>query len=159
MRRFPSKQKLYEVTLTEAEARHRQLLEVTTSTDTTVGRRQLLDAFVAMATSDPGKSHLVIAAVEDPSQFPGAEELIRLTHAFAERLTRGIEDDVSYVRVVLAMQLVANAVLFNLDVMVAPAPRLSTTDYRQLISKLALAVLEESALRPAEGTAHRRAGK
>jgi AcrR family transcriptional regulator len=141
LRRFPSKQDLYDKTLAATRQHAEQLLEQSPPVGAPHRRESLLRALIAASMTHRGTVELIIAALVDPAALPGAEPIAQLVLTFIDELSAEAHDQVGRVRAVLAVQLVVNAALLSSDPAVPEEDQLSPQQYSDLALQLATGVL------------------
>lgn len=141
LRRFPSKQDLYDKALAATRAHTEELLAQAPPVGEPHRRDALLRALIAFSLAHLGTVKLILAALADPAQLPGSEPVAQLGLAVIEELAADARDEVGRVRAVLAVQLVINAALLSRYPAVPHEHELSTQQYADLALELATGVL------------------
>lgn len=141
LRRFPSKQHLYDEALGAARAHTEALLAQSPPVGTPHRRDALLRALVTFSLTHHGTVRLILTALANPAELPGCEPLAALGLAVIEELSVEARDQVDKVRAVLAVQLVVNAALLSRYPVGADEQPLSAQQYADLALQLATGVL------------------
>lgn len=137
LRRFASKQALYDAVLAHVEE-HLDLLDQHAA-DSGQDQAAVVRAASSVAFDHPGAVLLMLEVLRAATDLPHAERLEAFMHRFIEDLTVDLTDPRDRVRAVLALQLVANAALLTIPP--APAFDLSTAQLHDLTVELACTVL------------------
>ncbi|MFC3690438.1 TetR/AcrR family transcriptional regulator [Aquipuribacter hungaricus] len=123
LRRFPSKQALYDGVLGHVSACVEGILDGP-GAGQGLGdgdlapprtRAAVLRAVTAAAFQNPGTVVLVLEALRPGSDLPGTDQVEQTTLRLAGQLTAGIDDPQDRLRALLALQLVATAATLALD--------------------------------------------
>jgi len=141
LRRFPSKQHLYDTTVTATREMVEKLLAQAPLVDEAHRRELFLRALVDTCLAHRGKVKLILGALERPADLPGAESLTELGLAVIRELSLNAPDQISRIRAVLAVQLVANVVQLSSDLTLPAELHLSSRQYHDLAFELAVGVL------------------
>lgn len=125
LRRFPSKQALYDGVLGHVSACVEGILDAPVSGQGLGAgdgelappptRAAVLRAVTAAAFENPGTVVLVLEALRPGSDLPGTDQVEQTTLRLAGQLTAGIDDPQDRLRALLALQLVATAATLALD--------------------------------------------
>ena len=143
LRRFPSKQALYEAVVEHVAEQLDLLVGRVTEhrRDTEVVMREV----AAVAFAHPGAVLLMLEVLRSATDLPGSERLDALAHRFLEALTLDFTDAHDRVRALLALQLVTNAAV--LPITPAASVDLSVAQLHELSVELACTVLGAPARR------------
>lgn len=141
LRRFPSKQNLYDKTLTATRELVENLLEQVPPLGEPDRRDVLLRALITTSSAHLGKVKLIIAAMEKSPELPASQPIAQLGLAVIEELSSGAADQVGRVRALLATQLVINAIFLSSDPDLPAGLRLPTHQYHDLAYQIAKGVL------------------
>ncbi|WP_336923777.1 TetR/AcrR family transcriptional regulator [Aquipuribacter sp. SD81] len=139
LRRFPSKQALYDAAVehvtTEVRALRGRL-----EGQGPARRRGFLASAAAAAFARPGVVLLMIEALQEGADLPHADRLDALAHDLLAALTEDLAEPHDRLRAVMALQLVANTALLTLEPQ-APLGDLPPAQVQELAVEAAVAVL------------------
>lgn len=139
LRRFPSKQALYDAAVDHVTTEVRALGGLVRGPGAT-RRRDFLAHAAAAAFARPGVVLLMIEALQEGADLPHADRLDALAHDLLAALTEDLADPRDRLRAVMALQLVANTALLTLEPQ-APLGDLSPAQVQDLAVEAATAVL------------------
>lgn len=138
LRRFPSKQALYDGVLDHVAGQLERLADEAAA-GTPALRRDVLRSAASACFAHPGAVMLMLEVLRPGADLPGADRLDGLAHQLLDHLTVDLADTRDRVRAVLALQLVTNAALLTL--MPDPTLDLPPAQVHDLAVELAGAVL------------------
>ncbi|WP_218123723.1 TetR/AcrR family transcriptional regulator [Quadrisphaera sp. DSM 44207] len=140
LRRFASKQTLYDAVLAAAVREGEAVVEAAEQVPPGPGRRQaLLDLVTEAALASPGLASLLLESIRPASDLPGRARVEELVTALLESLAADAPSAREQVRALLALQLVVNAA--SLLTAQPHGPRLAPEELRALVVELSGAVL------------------
>lgn len=142
LRRFPSKQALYDGVLAHVAACVDDIVATLVAPGAAVAdpRTDVLRTVTAAAFDHPGVVVLVLEALRPGTDLPGTEHVDTLAHRLVDQLTVATADPRERLRVLLALQLVATAAALGLDP-AHPVPELSAQQVHDVALQAAADVL------------------
>ncbi|WP_380167865.1 TetR/AcrR family transcriptional regulator [Jannaschia sp. R86511] len=114
LRRFPSKQALYDAVVEHVSDQLGVLREQTVGARRPGGGAQIVRTAASAAFAHPGAVLLMLEAMRSVTDLPHADRLGELAHLLVQDLTLDLADGRDQLRAVLAVQLVANAALLTI---------------------------------------------
>ncbi len=143
LRRFPSKQALYEAVLAHVATCVDATVDLVGSLALAAGRAAVLRAVTDAAFENPGTVVLVLEALRPGTDLPGTAHVDAMAHRLVDHLvagTAGTGDPRDRLRALLVLQMVATAATLGLDPG-HPVPELSVAQVRDVVLEAAGAAL------------------